>query len=337
MHPPASPSRTPNPDPNPASPIARSISLEGPERIAIGETVQFKAIADLTDGTRQDVTRQAQWSTEWLPPLGQPPVVSIDNPGVVTGRTGGQITVVATFQGQARAQPVTVLPQGTYRLTGHVSDSSWAVSVTDVLVEVVSGAGAGMSTLTNYFGSYYLFGAGGDTQLRFSKDGYHTVLRRIMIVDDHLYRVNLDPVRPYADVSGVHTVRIAAAAECGRGFGSQQVPDDAAARTYSAAVKQAGAALRMTLNLPDGSIDIEGRLEPARVTWYIPWPTDYDAPFLLVDRISASRTLVVAGTVWALLSGTRIEGELAGVFGVSDVSGERTSCDSNHHQFVMSR
>src|SRR5262245_8371964 len=335
--PPSSPSRSPNPDPKPPPPRARAISLEGPGRIAIGETVQFKAIADLADGSRQDVTRQAQWSTEWLPALGQLPVVSIDEPGVITGRTGGEIQVIATFQGQARSQRVTVLAKGTYRLSGHVSDASGAVSITDVLVEVMSGAGSGSSTLTNYFGSYWLFGVGGDTQLRFSKEGFQPLLRRITVVDDQLVTVSLDTLRPYADVSGAYTVRIAAAAECGRGFGSQKVPDDAAVRTYGASIRQAGAALRMTLNLPDQSIDIEGRLEPARITWYIPWPTDYYAPYLFVDRISDSRTLVVAGTVWASLSRTQIEGELAGIFGVSDASGEGTSCDSNNHQFVMSR
>ena len=115
--PPARP--TPLPDITPIlaiEPRVESVRIEGPEILPIGEAVQFTFIATMTDGTERNLTTEANWVAS------DEHVISLDAPGLVTGRKGGQTKILAAVQGHARAKFVIALPKGTHRLVGFVRD-----------------------------------------------------------------------------------------------------------------------------------------------------------------------------------------------------------------------
>lgn len=61
---------------------------------AIGQTAQFTANVELADGTGQNVTTQAVWSSS------NSAFATVSPSGVVTGVTTGNVTISATYQGK---------------------------------------------------------------------------------------------------------------------------------------------------------------------------------------------------------------------------------------------
>jgi hypothetical protein len=58
---------------------------------AVGATSQFKATATMADGSTQDVTSQASWSST------NAAVATVSSTGLVTGVASGPVTVAATY------------------------------------------------------------------------------------------------------------------------------------------------------------------------------------------------------------------------------------------------
>ena len=67
-----------------------------------GETQQFTATANLTDGTTVDVTSAADWASS------SEQVVTVDDEGLATPVGGGRATVTATYAGQTGSAAVHV-------------------------------------------------------------------------------------------------------------------------------------------------------------------------------------------------------------------------------------
>jgi hypothetical protein len=70
--------------------------------LAVGGVRQLTATATFTDGTTQDVTTQATWTT------GSATVATVGTTGLVTGRGAGNTSITATFRTQAGSLPLTV-------------------------------------------------------------------------------------------------------------------------------------------------------------------------------------------------------------------------------------
>jgi hypothetical protein len=322
----------------PTEPRVSEVTFEGPEVIPLGGTGQFRLIGRMTDGSERDLTTVAEWGAEH--PLSDVPPVRIDAPGVITGEQRGQASVYARFEHHTDWQLVIVLPEGTHRLVGYVREAGGGPPVADALVEVTSGVGRGLSTVTDYYGFYALFGVAGETHLRVSKAGYFpTVVDYLVITENQSAELRLDTRRPPVDVSGVYTLTITAASECRRGLGLQGLPEEAAVRTYTATVEQNRTRLLASLAAPTvHEITFGGRVEPERVSFDIPGPSHSEEEPTFVDSISDSRALVVDGRVWAsLLSSTRLEGLLDGRFQVFEAGRSIAECRSTNHQFVMQR
>jgi hypothetical protein len=86
------------PTPTPATVV--SVAIDGPAQRdlgAPGQTLQLRAIATLSDGSRPDVTNDAAWST------GNSRVLSVSARGLVTGLGNGTTTVTATYRERAGA------------------------------------------------------------------------------------------------------------------------------------------------------------------------------------------------------------------------------------------
>jgi Carboxypeptidase regulatory-like domain len=109
---------------------------------------------------------------------------------IVTGRAPGVAELTAVVSGQRVPGRVTVLPAGTYRLEGQVHEVDdqypWE-GVAGARIDVTSGTGAGLSTVTNGLGAYRLDGVAGETTLRVTRDGYQSVEPKFSVVSHRNY------------------------------------------------------------------------------------------------------------------------------------------------------
>ena len=128
---PTRPTSTPSTPGTPVSPIR--LEIQGPRSVPPGETAQFSAIAFMADGTSRDVST----GTSWQP--AQNSILTVQG-GLVRGLAVGQATISAAFNNLRSTKEVIVVPAGTFRLTGSVSEADAAnVPVVNARVEVVSG------------------------------------------------------------------------------------------------------------------------------------------------------------------------------------------------------
>ena len=88
---------------NVLEPVSLSI-IPSPVNIVIGTNFQLHAVATLSDGTTEDVTSIATWSTT------QPSIASVSSTGMITGAQVGSTTVFAQADGQSASAPVNVIP-----------------------------------------------------------------------------------------------------------------------------------------------------------------------------------------------------------------------------------
>jgi hypothetical protein len=313
--------------------------MEGDTTVPLNGTGAFRLIALYSDFTRRDVTADAEWSS----PSGS--LVSFDAPGVVRGRVAGAGSIVGRFQGRQTALSILVLPAGTFRVTGKVVEAqSGAVEVRNARVTVVTGTGAGLTTVTGFSGEYALYGVAGAVRLEISREGYHTETRTFDVVSHaSLPQVELTLTRARPDVSGTDGVTISASHRCGLGLGTGNLPDEARSRSYSMDVRQQGPRLEGVLRGPGvGGVNFPGLAEPQRLFWEFFNPDDNSPADVLVDRLPSGALLVASGTITVPLSGNPLAGTLFGWLAVLDPARQRTvpalaSCDAPDHQFVMTR
>jgi hypothetical protein len=89
--------------------------------ILLGVSLQLQVTATFTDGSTEDVTRAAAWSSQ------QPQVVSVSSGGVATGEQLGSATVVAESMGLTASVVIKVVPLMTvsyFNLANAVSSGS---------------------------------------------------------------------------------------------------------------------------------------------------------------------------------------------------------------------
>jgi Carboxypeptidase regulatory-like domain len=343
---PTSPAPVPRTEPT----IVGLKPMGGPELLQVGETARYSVMAIMSDRSERDVTNEAQWSG------GE--AVSISGPGLVTGRAPGVAELAAVVGGRRVPGRVTVLPAGTYRLEGQVHEANddypWQ-GVEGARIDVTTGTGAGLSTLTNAWGAYRFDGVAGETTLRVTRDGYQPVELKFGVVSHRNYDIELPLLAPRADVAGTYMLTITAADHCGVGLGNGHVPDEARVRTYTAEVRQEGPALALTLSgatflgwsrdAAGRHVGVSGRVEPGRLLFGFPGGDGNELPYVL-EQLPTSSSFFVAGNVVATGSANRFAGTLAGVIaifdgilGPNDITGRQAIawCSSTSHQFVLSR
>ena len=79
-----------------------SIAVSGPT-LSAGATGQFKATATMSDGTTQDVTSAASWTSS------NTAVATITEAGLVTAISDGSTTITATYQSESGNSTETVI------------------------------------------------------------------------------------------------------------------------------------------------------------------------------------------------------------------------------------
>ena len=318
-------------------PTVRSIAIAGPEVVDLGATGQFRAMAQLTDGSSRDVTAEVNWSSFY-------PMLEIVGPGLVKGNASGETAITVEFAGRGANRVVMVLPAGTYRLMGRITEAA-AISgpVVGALVEVTTAGGVRLNAQTGSAGGYRVYGVANATTVRVVKDGYQSVTQSIGVPGGHAtHDIALALLASRADVSGNYTMTITAASNCGVGLGEGRVPEEARVRSYQAAVQQDGPALVVTLDEPTlafGRTGFPGRVEPGRVVFNLSWQ-DGESP-ILIDQLPTSNFLVVHGSATATVTTNRLAGLLSGAFQTYENwnawGPAISSCSSANHLFVLAR
>jgi hypothetical protein len=271
----------PSPPPSTTTPPVTStpprlvgVRIDGPELVEPGSKTQYRAIAQMSDNTTQDYTQGASWRVTWS---GSGPVAAISATGLLTANKAGEIQIQAQVPGFLASQNLLLLPAGTFRLTGMVSEAGLPLS--EARVTVVSGTGTGLNALTDYYGTYRLYGVAGSVQVEVSKPGYDALVRQTIVSENAL--LDFSDVRQAGGIgsyAGTYTLTFKVAPNCweDRVFGgsvSKAFPPDMRERRYTATVKQDG--IQLSVSLSNASFvnglgmpnSFSGRIEPGRVTF----------------------------------------------------------------------
>lgn len=158
----------PSTPPPPAAPTVASVGVSGNQNLnRPGATLALRATATMSDGTTQDVTTAAQWSSS------NPGIATVSG-GNVAAVANGDATITATHSGRSgqhqvrvaiptRANPrvtgavtVTISPEALFlyraRMEYNVQeqDGVWGLNVNFINVQWRDFTGANMGALTNY-------------------------------------------------------------------------------------------------------------------------------------------------------------------------------------------
>ena len=331
--------------PPPAAPVSVTrVDTVIPATLAPGTSGQATATATMSDGSVRDVTNDAQWSST------NSGVVRASSGGALVAPQRGEAIVTARHANRSSTGRIFVLPAGTFRLTGVVSEAGEPLNT--VRVEVIEGTGQGLTAITNPDGQFAIYGVAGHVRLQAKKDGFVNSMADADVSDHQSVNVEMrfDGARPRLD--GVYTLEIAADGCSGR------LPAEALRRTYVATVSQTGSKLHVALsgadfilsagkgNSFDGGFDGTSVVFQLLSGWFYYYYYFYGpfgtGNFDIAERLSSTTAFRVAGTVTASTSGSTIAGVLNGfvavtppTMGFSSVG--ITLCQSSRHRFELRR
>jgi hypothetical protein len=343
---PTSPTQTgpPATTTNPPSVTIVRLEVKAPASIAPEQSVKLTANAVRSDGSIENVTDRTQWSSV------DPDLIQVGTGGIATGVRVGETTVVANYHDGSRTSygtvSLVVLVPGTYKLSGRITDSG--VAVAQVTVTVLSGVGAGLTTLSRVDGMFALYGIGGRVRLHASREGYLNTIEELDITDIVTHDFEMAPDRQRSDLSGTYTLTLDMGACDAR---SASLPAEFRRRRYSATVSQQGPSLTVTLSGADFIIrngrgnHFTGTLDPVdNVRLNLGNPDDiYLSEYAdLVERFDSTTAFLVYGTVHARATSATIIGTLAGSLITADANSpsywsKSGWCYSEGHGFEMRR
>jgi hypothetical protein len=306
---PASPTQ-----PGPTRTIS-SVTIDGPSTLAPGQAARYSAVAAYPDGSREDVTATAFWTSEttW--------VMSVDRTGLATAREGGTARIKAAVGPRSATRSIIVVPAGTYRVTGRVMEADIIAPVRDARVEVTAGTGAGLASTTDDDGRYALHGVGDDSEVTVSKFGYRSQVLRPAPVDHLTQDVQLVLAAPRPSVAGTYQLRITVDPMC-----PDPPPESLRTRTYVATLKQFGTHISVELSGArfardfTGQVGVfEGRLEPRGLIFNLisegwRYYSLYEYPDITEILDGDAGWLVVGGAVVAAPAANGFAGSVEGPF-----------------------
>jgi hypothetical protein len=237
--PPTSPA-PPAPAPGSPAPTVVRIEITAPAEIEPNAPVQLSARAVKSDGTVEDVSGQAKWTSSSA-------VVLINTTGAALGLSPGEAIITAEFSSHTATAGILVLRRGTFALRGVIRNAGSVVA--NATVAVLSGTARGMTVRSRDDGSYVLYGVAGPTELHVKKDGYLNELRNID-VKAHLeqdFDLVADATAPSPVPSEVQLYTLTITAS-GPEPDCSLIPAAAKRRVYTAALHQNGENVRVFLS-----------------------------------------------------------------------------------------
>ena len=295
--------------------------------------MQLTANATRADNSVENVSLLATWMSQ------DPRVVQMGPTGAANGIGRGEAVIRTYYGGWSASTRTFVLPEGTYRLDGRVTDSGMGVA--GVTVTVMGSVGGDLTTITDEEGRYWLYGVRDRVRLLAKGAGYLDRIEEVDVADHRSFDLEIIPERERIDVRGRYTLTFHRAPCPGT-----PVPDT---RSYDATVTQDGPRLAVTLSGADFIVTrgrgnaFSGFIDGGnRVTFAIGDPSDiyHYGPYDLVERIDDARALIISGSVTAELSSTGITGKLSGVIVLSaavEPFVHIQGCYGTAHRFEMVR
>lgn len=332
--------------PSPGAPSSIvGVEVEAPDRIAPGESVQLTARLVRSDGSRENITGQAHWNAS------DSRVLEVSAQGIATAKAPGETSISASHQGRTATSHVFVLPTGTFRLEGRVTERGLDFGIAGVTVTIIAGIGEGLRAVTDGDGHFRLYGVSGSVRLHAKKEGYLNRIEDLDVVDDRSLGLEMAAERSFDGLTGTYRLTLEAGS-CSSGFGV--LPENARRRSYTALVRQDGSRLFVRLSgadfilteghgngfegSADGNRSATFRLEYGNYYYYYYSLSRFD----VVERYGSMQALMVAGTAITQQTAEGISGTLSGTFQVvngtaAPFTSIAASCFSNSHRFEMHR
>jgi Bacterial Ig-like domain (group 2) len=341
---PTGPSIIPQPGITPTTATIVRLEIQAPASIAPGQSAQLTAQAVMSDGSTENFTARVQWSSA------NTGLVQVSPSGVVTAVQVGEGWISALYSTGANpvhaSARVLVLVPGTYKLSGRITDNGTALA--EVTVTVLSGVGAGQTTMSGLDGAFAVYGVGGRVRLQATRAGYLNKMEELDIGAIATHNFEMVPDGQRTDLSGTYTLTITLGA-CLRPDG--QFADELRSRRFSATLTQRGGGLHVSLSgaefiMRDGRGDrFKGLVDPnGTVTFTLGDPYDYYLTDYtdLVERVNGTTAFMAYGTVNARATANGISGTLTGPAIAAPANNPSyfsriASCYSERHVFEMRR
>lgn len=310
----------PSPNVQPAQPVVVSVEISGPASIPPGQSAQFTAISRLSDGTSQTAT-----TVRWSSHTG---LLRVDASGLATARqqTGDDIlSAEVTSSGPGGvirgSREILVLPEGTYRMVGVVTENGPPPTpIVGARVEVTSGPP--VVAVTDWDGRYRLYGVPGTADIRVTRDGYQPHVQSFQLAEHVTQNFQLALSGMRLDLAGPYTLAIEVACST-----STPVAADLRHRSYAAFLTQRGSTLEVVLtessrfrvNSAGRGDRFSGRVDAAGATFNLRGPSWYYFPYdpstdypNVVERLSSGTFLTLDGTALTRGSPAGLSGDLRG-------------------------
>lgn len=297
----------------PTPPTLVTLELTGPTTFAPGESVAFKLMARVTNGTDTDVTSTSQWN------LSNSSVATSEGAGRYRGNTVGDTQLNVNYGRLGASRELIVVPTGTFRVTGRVTESDGPFPISGARIQARDSSGNGPSTESDGSGFFRLFGVAPDSEIVVSRSGYSESTRHVSIDKHSTVNFEMNLNGPRLRVDGTYTVTLDLTA-CRDGFRQEY-----ARRVYTAVVQQSGSSVEARFTEPAFAVNsinrgnlMQGRVEGTGLFlqadlpfyyYYYYGPSSYP---LLVERLPDDSRLVISGSATLLESGGSYTGKLDG-------------------------
>jgi hypothetical protein len=328
----------PNPN-NPAAPTSvtptsvtptatvTSIAITGATRLYHpGDTSQLTMTATFSNGTTRDVTAEARW--------GYGGQVTISPSGLITahGYGSGEVLHNAYRELEPKVIQVRVMPEGSFMVTGRVTEKG--VKVEDARVSARSTSGT-VSTTSYVDGSYELAPVSGEVVIRVEKDGYVAQEKPLTVQRDEVADFELPRSSAAAgSIDGVYTLTFTAAPSC-------TLPPELMQRTYLARITEKADGLLVELDGPGFPGDylrygFKGKRDGSGVRFDVngdpnfPNPWHYDSDYLFNERLDGPKFLAYTGTATGTTGDRSILTVFSGRVWLYDGLTTFAQCTGNH-------
>ena len=315
--------------PAPVTAILSSVLFQGPDppTVGPGESARLKAIGRYSDGSEKDVSADATWTSS------QTRIATVAA-GVITGQALGRVTISARFESRTASLRVVIQPAGTFILSGNITEPG-PINVGSATIAV------GSNQVTSNTGGFYeLFGVSGTVSVRAGKPGYFDETRALTVTENQRLDLQIRPVLAPTSIAGNYRVTLTISSACA------SIPAEHKTRTYTAAIEQSSARVRVQLR--DANFGANSRGEAKNVfegkvignTVTFEWGTGsnyyyYYDDLAILEVLSSTQTLGIWGRMEAQVAPT-ISGNLVGGFFLRE--GNRTSrCSDSNNTVVFTR
>ncbi len=327
---------TPTAPQGPTGPALHRLEIVGPRSVAPGESVQFSAMGHFDDGSTRDLTREAMWRTS--PPL----ALTVDASGRATGHVFGESILHVQAGRIAGVTAIVVVPAGTFKLSVLVGEAGFSLG--NARVEVKPDTGARPSGTSPVGGRFDFYGVAGPMELRVAKEGYREHIQRLSISDHVVLDVEMAPVRPRVDVSGLFTLTITAHEAC-----RDVLPKELRVRRYVAQITQHGPSIYVALEGADfrgnvfiGTMSADSSVVSFFLSYYDYYSDDKSPQPSVIERLSGDEYLAFAGSALTSVGQGTLSGTFDGSIRFAEVTPEKafrtvTECASSRHAFVLAR